>query len=246
MVSDSAVAGAATHSTQDYGDIAAGMAFDELFPDVSTPTMDKIDDNQYGTDCGPAMPDLAPVTPCFSDDTCISITGAFRNIEEKYNIDPHVLGTGHHGSVRECVDRTTGQPFAVKSIRKSDPAVMPGGLAREIVLLQEMKHSNIVQLVDVYEDAEYVHLVSDLFEGGELFDRIVEKSSNCCEGGPCFPETEAASIMHQVLTAICYMHERGIVHRDMKPENILYETQEEDSPIKIVDFGLARKHRAKR
>ena len=50
------------------------------------------------------------------------------------------------------------------------------GLAREISLLTEMKHRHIVQLIDVYEDAEYVHLVTDLCKGGDLFDRIVEKS----------------------------------------------------------------------
>lgn len=48
--------------------------------------------------------------------------------------------------------------------------------------------------------------------------------------------------MHQILTAVSYMHKRGIVHRDIKPENILFETKDEDSPIKIIDFGLARKH----
>mmetsp|Transcript_3900 Transcript_3900/g.8583 ORF Transcript_3900/g.8583 Transcript_3900/m.8583 type:complete len:404 (-) Transcript_3900:58-1269(-) len=202
------------------------------------------------------MPAVAPISPCASEVSttsssaatsapAICITGKFSNIEHKYYIDPRVLGTGNHGSVRECINRKTGQRYAVKSIRKSDPAVKPGGLAREILLLNEMKHQSIVQLVDIYEEADYVHLVTDLYEGGELFDKIVDKSSSGDDNNdvPCFAEDEAARIIHQILTAVFYMHDRDIVHRDIKPENILFETADEDSHIKIIDFGLSRKHR---
>ncbi|KAL7517589.1 hypothetical protein ACHAWX_002503, partial [Stephanocyclus meneghinianus] len=84
---------------------------------------------------------------------------------------------------------------------------------------------------------------SDLCSGGELFDKIVEKSS---AGQGCFSEQEAARMIYQILSAVSYMHKHNIVHRDIKPENILLETAEADSPIKIIDFGLARKHRAER
>merc|ERR1712194_96063 len=151
---------------------------------------------------------------------------------------------GHQGSVRKCVDRITGRQYAVKSIRKSDPVVKPGGLAREIMLLQEMKHDNIVHLVDVFEDADYVHLVTDLCVGGELFDRIFKKSSSSDNDVACFAEDEAAKTIHQILKAVSYMHRNGVVHRDIKPENILYESSDENSPIKLIDFGLSRKHRA--
>jgi len=195
------------------------------------------------------VPAAAPlsVSPCVSDESSaspspINITGRYSNIEYKYHIDHRVLGTGHYGSVRECIDRMTGERYAVKSIRKIDPSVKPGGLAREIALLKEMKHRNIIQLIDMYEDAEYVHLVTDLCQGGELFDKICERSSNTNNGAVCFDESEAARIMYQILTAVQYMHQHGIAHRDIKPENILFETTEEDSPIKIIDFGLSRKH----
>jgi serine/threonine protein kinase len=199
-------------------------------------------------DCS-SVPIATPVSPCASQDACsvaaeVSVTGVYGNIEDKYHVDPHVLGVGHHGSVRQCVDRSTGQRLAVKSVRKSEPSVNPKGLAREIALLDEMKHDSIIQLVDVYEDAEYVHLVTKLCEGGELFDRIVEKSSDAKHG--CFSEHQAAKILHQLLNALSYMHKHNVVHRDIKPENILFETKDEDSPIKIIDFGLARKHHADR
>mmetsp|Transcript_21997 Transcript_21997/g.39688 ORF Transcript_21997/g.39688 Transcript_21997/m.39688 type:complete len:409 (+) Transcript_21997:103-1329(+) len=193
---------------------------------------------------------LSP-SPSTPTSAIICITGKFSNIEHSYHVDPRVLGTGQHGSVRECINRTTGHRFAVKSIRKSDPAVKPAGLAREIMLLKETKHRNIVRLVDIYEDADYVHLVTDLCNGGELFDKIIEKTSlsssnndgTDSDNNACFSEDEAARIIHQLLTAISYMHERNIVHRDIKPENIIFESTNEDSPIKLIDFGLSRKHR---
>mmetsp|Transcript_1071 Transcript_1071/g.2137 ORF Transcript_1071/g.2137 Transcript_1071/m.2137 type:complete len:409 (-) Transcript_1071:156-1382(-) len=234
--------------------ISNNMTFDQAISD-SSPMIEFADTKctvrlvSDPHDYDEQMPAAAPVSfsPCVSEESAataatISITGKLSNIEYKYHIDPHVLGTGHHGTVRECIDRATGEHYAVKSICKRDPSVMPGGLAREIMLLQEMKHCNIVQLVDVYEDADYVHLVTDLCTGGELFDKICEKSSNRDNGAACFAEDEAARIMYQILTAVSYMHKRGIVHRDIKPENILFETTDEDSPIKIIDFGLSRKH----
>ena len=187
------------------------------------------------------------VTSCTSEESldasaeATSITGKFSDIGNKYRVDERVLGTGHHGSVRSCTDRITGQRYAVKTICKSDAAVKPGGLVREIMLLHEMKHESIVQLVDVFEDAEYVHLVTDLCSGGELFDKIVEKSSSN-NGAACFTEEEAARILHQLLTAVSYMHKNDVLHRDIKPENILFETSDKDSPIKVIDFGLARQH----
>jgi serine/threonine protein kinase len=179
-----------------------------------------------------------------------SITGTFGKIKDKYIVDPRILGSGYHGSVRECIDRETGMRYAVKRIRKSDARVRHECIARETIHLREMKHTGIAGLVDVYEDSKYVHLVMDLCKGGELFDKIVEKSSHSkssssIDGVACFTEGEAARIVYQILNAVCYMHRHGVVHRDLKPENILFETADADSPVKIIDFGLARKHAAR-
>jgi tRNA A-37 threonylcarbamoyl transferase component Bud32 len=254
-----ATSSATSAATEDYGSSAS---VDTAAADADGPTTARLLSAPYdetATDCY-AMPTATPVSPISSPQLIIDaedmsttstapptpspicITGKFANIEHKYHIDPKVLGTGHHGSVRRCIDRTTRKRYAVKSIRKTDPAVKIGGLHREIMLLEQMKHCSIIQLRDVFEDEEYLHLVTELCEGGELFDKIVDRASRSKKAGEpaCFSEEEAALVLHEILVAVKYMHQQGIVHRDIKPENILFTSKEEGSPIKIIDFGLAR------
>ena len=183
----------------------------------------------------------SPASPC-------GIIGEYRDIELRYRVDPRVLGTGHHGSVRLGTDIATGERRAVKSVRKWDGHAGTCSIAREIALLREVDHRGIVGLVDVFEDDTYVHIVTDLCGGGELFDRIIQKTQRGCDGGgnggPCSSEGEAARVVHQILDAVSYLHDRDIVHRDIKPENILFVTPDKDSPVKLIDFGLSRKHAA--
>jgi len=249
------------HITKDY---SIGTAFNMVLDEIMT---EEVIDNSMAmntnVDCNSprdqppvadcyATPLAVPISPCTStseesspaspDAAAMSITGKFSDIEYKYHVHSQVLGTGFHGSVRECTDLITGKRYAVKTVRKSDPGVKHGSLAREIMLLQEINHESILQFVDVFEDENYVHIVTELCQGGELFDKIVEKANKNDSSNACFAEGEAARIIAQVLKAVSYMHECGIVHRDLKPENILFETKDEDSPLKIIDFGLARKH----
>ena len=89
-----------------------------------------------------------------------SITGKHCDIEQRYHIETRILGAGLHGSVREGIDRITGEHHAIKSIRKRDnPHVKASWIVREIALLSEMKHDNIIHLKDVFEDDEYVQLL---------------------------------------------------------------------------------------
>ena len=101
---------------------------------------------------------------------------------------------------------------------------------------------------DSDEDVEYLHIITNLCEGGELFNRIIQKRSrgDCSE--PCFAEGEASRILYQILATVSYMHKRGIVHHDIniKPENILFETAHEDSSVKIVAFGFSRRYSGNR
>ena len=76
-------------------------------------------------------------------------------------------------------------------------------------------------------------MITELCEGGELFYHITKSKS--------LTESQAAIIMRQAFYALCYLHEMSICHRDIKPENFLLYKKDEDSHIKLIDFGLAKK-----
>ncbi|KAL7513374.1 hypothetical protein ACHAXN_010425 [Cyclotella atomus] len=172
----------------------------------------------------------------YEEDQC-PVLGIRSNISDDYHILPRVLGSGHYGSVRECVNRVDRKWYAVKSIEKSKIGRLDH-LQREVYLLSKMNHDNIINMVDCYEDEEHVHIVTDKYTGGELFDKIIE---NTTKDG-CFSEVKSARIIKSILEAVAYLHANEIVHRDIKPENILFESNDEDSAIKLIDFGLSRRH----
>jgi calcium-dependent protein kinase len=107
-------------------------------------------------------------------------------------------------------------------------------LSREVQLMHQMDHPNIVKFYDVYEDAKYMHIVMEYLSGGELFDEIVRVGA--------YSEQTAAEYMRQILHSIAFLHTNGIVHRDIKPENFLFESKEANAELKLIDFGLSVKH----
>jgi Protein kinase domain len=138
------------------------------------------------------------------------ITDALSDVRVQYHIEAKELGHGHYGIVRKCMHRTTGDLYAIKSIRKSKVSKIEV-LKREIEILKEVDHPNIIKLKEVYEDERYLHLVTELCTGGELFDRIIAKTQSV-EGH--FSEHDAALLVRDILDAIRYCHdEKGIVHR---------------------------------
>ncbi|XP_011307068.1 calcium/calmodulin-dependent protein kinase type 1 isoform X2 [Fopius arisanus] len=154
------------------------------------------------------------------------------SVDDKYVLK-ELLGTGAFSEVRlaESKERP-GQMFAVKIIDKKALKGKEDSLENEIRVLRRLKHPNIVQLLETFEDKHKVYLIMELVTGGELFDRIVEKGS--------YTEKDASGLIRQVLEAVDYMHEQGVVHRDLKPENLLYYSPDEDSKIMISDFGLSK------
>lgn len=166
----------------------------------------------------------------------VVITDALSDVRQRYHINPKEIGHGHYGVVRKCMDRKTNEWYAIKSILKSKVHRVDI-LKREIEILAEVDHKHIIKLVEVHEDIKYLHLITELCTGGELFDRIIAKSETP-EGH--FEEVKAAKLIASILDAIAYCHERQIVHRDLKPENFLFVSKDEDAPVKIIDFGLSR------
>ncbi|MEE6493443.1 hypothetical protein FKM82_016835 [Ascaphus truei] len=153
-----------------------------------------------------------------------------NNIRDTF-VFMEVLGSGAFSEVYLVKQRSTGQHFALKCIKKVHNS-RDKSLENEIAVLKKIKHDNIVTLEDIYESSSHFYLVMQLVSGGELFDRILERG--------VYTEQDASNVIRQVLSAVRYLHDNGIVHRDLKPENLLYLTTEENSKIMITDFGLSK------
>ena len=156
-----------------------------------------------------------------------------EDVKEKYELK-EVLGKGTFGLVRRCVDES-GKSYALKTILK---AKVPDAeiLKREIEIMRQVDHPHIIRLYDVFEDDKNIFLVTELCTGGELYDRVVDKTMS----NEHFSEYDAARITRNILSAIQYIHEKGVAHRDLKPENFLLEDETDEAAVKIIDFGLSR------
>jgi calcium-dependent protein kinase len=98
-------------------------------------------------------------------------------------------------------------------------------------------HPSIIKLYEIFEDSRYIDLVMEQCLGGSLLDRLIKKME---EEDETYSEAEAAIIFKQIITAISYCHNQGICHRDIKLENVLFLTNQKNSPIKLIDFGLSK------
>lgn len=143
------------------------------------------------------------------------------------------LGQGTYSVVKEAVHEN-GQQYAAKIINKKLMSGREHMVRNEIVVLRRISkgHRNVLTLVDYFETANNLYLITDLAQGGELFDRIYNKGS--------FYERDAVKLLRSTTSGVAYLHQHGIVHRDLKPENLLFRTPDEDSDLLIADFGLSR------
>ena len=148
-----------------------------------------------------------------------------------YKLTGETLGEGSYGKVETCVNIYTGIEYAVKLIEKR-----PGFYSRSKVLKEiEIYHlcrgqQNIIQLIEFFEEQEMFYLVFEKIEGGPLLDHIQARI--------CFTEAEASSIISDLAKALKYLHNKGIAHRDIKPDNVLCVNSNSPCPVKLCDFDL--------
>lgn len=153
-----------------------------------------------------------------------SRNGRKGNIEKDYDFGLE-LGRGKFGVVRICKSKATGEELACKTIPKNTEE----NVYKEIEIMQHLSgHPNIVTLLAVYEDEEYLHLVMELCTGGRLTDEMSRTG--------CYSEHQAANLIKELIMVIKYCHELGVVHRDIKPENVL---RTRSGQLKLADFGLS-------
>ncbi|KAK9408972.1 death-associated protein kinase 3 [Crotalus adamanteus] len=164
--------------------------------------------------------------------------GEAERVEDHYDMEEE-LGSGQFAIVRKCREKKTGLEYAAKFIKKrrlssSRRGVSREEIQREVNILREIQHPNIITLHDIFENKTDVVLILELVSGGELFDFLAEKES--------LTEEEATQFLKQILDGVHYLHSKHIAHFDLKPENIMLLDKNVPSPrIKLIDFGIAHK-----
>ena len=151
-----------------------------------------------------------------------------------------VIGGGTFGSVRVAYRREDSKKklVAVKSISKKHMSQNEiEALIKEVEIISSLDHVNIIDFKETYQDSQYFHIVMELCTGKELFDKLIENGN--------LTEKTVCRIIYKILKAILYCHTVGVIHRDIKAENIIFENDQEDSEIKIIDFGLSSKYNPK-
>ncbi|KAJ3672300.1 hypothetical protein LUZ60_007021 [Juncus effusus] len=154
-------------------------------------------------------------------------------LEDLYVVG-EMLGQGQFGTTYLCTEISTGNRYACKTIPKRK-LMCPedvNDVRREIQVMHHISgQRHIVAIKGAYEDKKNVHIVMELCEGGELFDRIVERGY--------FSERKAAEITRVIVEVVEACHSLGVMHRDLKPENFLLQDKNDDCSLKAIDFGLS-------
>jgi len=142
------------------------------------------------------------------------------------------LGTGASSQVHEAALRSTGESVAVKCVVKEEASKRGDrNLHHEATLMKMLRHENICRIQEIFEDTLVFYFVMELCRGGKLFDRL--------EVDIVLEEDDATRIGREMASAVSHVHERGIVHRDMKPENWLLSGTTPEGTIKLINFSLA-------
>ncbi|XP_052809169.1 MAP/microtubule affinity-regulating kinase 4-like [Mya arenaria] len=158
-----------------------------------------------------------------------------RNFQHSKKVGNYLLGNtlgeGSFAKVKEALHIPTGERVAVKIIDKKksrEDSYVRKNLRREGKILQMVRHAHIVQLLEIMETQNSYYLVTELCRGGDLMDYISQRRK--------LPESEVKKYIRQIVSAVDYLHRLGILHRDLKIENLLLD---EFRDMKLIDFGLS-------
>lgn len=155
----------------------------------------------------------------------IKTTGEFYRIGK-------MLGKGAFGRVNLAIHKLCEQLVAVKSINKqflTEDESSKKKVMQEVLILQKTRHKNIVKLFDSFETNKHIVFVMELCAGGDLLNYVRKRRK--------LKENVAKYIFKQVVDGLYYCHSKGIVHRDIKLDNLLLD---ETGTVKICDFGVSR------
>lgn len=166
--------------------------------------------------------------------TTVSFPFHTHQITDDYKVSHEIIGIGESGKVMACYSKDTGEKFALKVLRD-------GPKARREVDLHYLtnNHENVVSIIDIYENTfdnvKCLLMVIEFLEGGDLLSLFES------QGSKPLCEKQIGAIIRQIGSAVMYLHEMNIAHRDIKLENILCSSTDEDCVYKLGDYGFAKR-----
>jgi hypothetical protein len=176
---------------------------------------------------------------CETMDECVKWVQMLHQVTNYRDIYDHfeifkLLGKGHFGEVRQGVDRKTKEYVAVKIMDKEKLKQDEVECIRmEAEVLKHCNHRNVLRLVDSFESYSTIYIVLEYLTGGNLTNFLTRQNT-------IINDAKAKTIIYQIGRGLKYLNDLGIMHRDLKPDNIMLSSKDESCVIKIVDFGLAR------
>jgi len=150
-------------------------------------------------------------------------------VKKKYDFN-QVLGHGASGEVFLVTKKGTNEKFACKIVQKDGSMNDAASMATEIEIMKRLRHRNVCSMWELYESPKCLWIILELIEGGDLKSHLAATSEDH------YTESLVCVYFKQCLEAIHYLHSRGVVHRDLKLDNIMVDAY---GVIKIVDFGLS-------
>lgn len=160
----------------------------------------------------------------------VNTTGWVKSLSEFEILEE--IGQGSFSKCHRCVHIATGVEYAVKIIDKN----LRNCSEEVAILIRYSNHENLIAFHDAFEDSDHVYIFMELMKGGELLDKIMANE---------FTEQAASEVFEVIVSAVRYLHDHGVVHRDLKPNNILYANSDcTPRSLRICDFGFAKQMRA--
>lgn len=158
-----------------------------------------------------------------------------REIKDFYHFEGPIARPGNFTQCIRVRHLSSGDLCACKIISKNDAlkrGVVSSDVLNEVNVMRKLKHPNVVELLDVFENSDFVYVVMELCKGGEVLGHLQKNGA--------YTEARASRALRHVLNAIVYMHREGVLHGDIKPENLLLDSPDVNAKVQVIDFGCAK------
>ena len=164
----------------------------------------------------------------------------FEALADEFEVDPDPIGFGGFGTVHFALQHNSNKTVAVKAISKertaelSEKAGQRCDIETEVELARDLglkRHRNILKFYGTWQDEQFTYVVLQLCAGGEMPEWLLKQ--------PVYTERQAARITYDILQALAFLADNRVVHRDVKPQNLLFTDATDAGLLKLVDFGMA-------